>query len=617
MIRKGIPKRQKLLIIAACISFLFILYIYVLFSLQIIHGSEFTDRSRDISSKYTVIPAERGEIYDREGTTQLAFNTPSYVVLMTPGEIPKKQYDTVNLNLARLLGISKFDIDKKVPKELRRSYLSIPIRSNVPFEIISNIAENKHDLPGISWESKPMRVYPETESLSHILGYVGDITEDELNVMYNRGYKKDSIIGKTGIEKEYDELLQGKEGRKIKTVDVRGRTIDPEASFVAPKMGNNLILTIDTRIQTLAEKALGKRVGAVVVLKVATGEILAMVSYPYFNLNILSTDDGSKYYAKLLNAPNNPFINRAVDASYPPASTFKVIMSTAILQEKAFSPITKINCKGKLLYGNRIFNCHLKTGHGYMDLQHALAQSCDVYFWILGRDYLGINKIASYAREFGLGSSAQIDLPNQKEGFIPTPEWKERRFHEKWLGGDTMSCSIGQGYILATPLQLANMTAMVANSGIIYKPHLLKEIRDSQTGETVRKVKREVLINSTVDKEVWKTVQENMRYTISHGSPSYPMGNRFLKSAGKTGTAEVYPYKDSWHSIMVAYAPYDAPVEKQIAVAMIVEACNDWEWWSPYATNMILQGIFFNQTFEQAAEVLGFNHLAKHGNRRE
>ena len=247
-------------------------------------------------------------------------------------------------------------------------------------------------------------------------------------------------------------------------------------------MGNNLILTIDSDVQKLAEEALGKRVGAVVVLKPATGEILGMVSYPYFDSNIFSADDSSIEYNKLRNDEYKPLINRAVQYSYPPASTFKIIMSAAMLQEKAFPSAKKIECKGYMQYGGRTFHCHVhEPGHGWLDMQNAMAQSCDVYYWTVGRDYLGIEKIASYAREFGFGKSAQIDLPSQVVGRVPTAEWKFKTYNERWMGGDTMSCSIGQGYMEATPLQLADMIAMVANGGVIYKPHLLKEVRDSET----------------------------------------------------------------------------------------------------------------------------------------
>ena len=616
---KKFTKNTRLLIIQIIIASLFFIYVYTLFSLQVLQGNEYRSQSKTISSQVKIIPADRGEIFDRNAMLPMVINSDSFAVELTPGEIPKNYYDTVTSKLAALLEISKFDIDNKIPPSMRNSYSSIQIKANVPFEIISNIAENKTDLPGVSWISKPIRNYVEQGSISHVVGYVGDITQDELNRLYNKGYTKNSIIGKTGIESQYDEFLQGTPGRESKTVDVRGKIISDAPIIQPPKMGNNLVLTIDSTIQKLAEQTLGNRVGAIVVLKPSNGEVLAMVSYPYFDPNIFNTEQAGEYLQKLSSdEQGRPLINRAVNAVYPPASTFKIVMSTAMLQENAFPNDKKIECKGRMAYGNRIFHCHIKTpGHGWLDLKNAFAQSCDVYYWIIGRDYLGINKIASYAREFGFGQSAQIDLPSQQIGFVPTAEWKERRYHEKWLGGDTMSASIGQGYLLATPLQLADMVCMVTNSGVVYKPHLLKEVRDPVTSEVLIETKPEILLKSDIDKSVWKEMQETMRYMITDGTAQYPMNNKIVKAAGKTGTAEVAPYKTSWHSWMVCYAPYDAPVEDQVVISTIVEACNPWEWWAPYATNIILQGIFAKQTYEQAVKELGFTYLMKNRNRQE
>lgn len=617
--RGGAEKNLKLVFISAILTVSFAVYFYRLFTLQVIQGSEYRTKSKTISSQISVIPAQRGEIFDRNANLPMVINTDSFAVELTPGEIPKGRYDTVAAKLAALLGISKFDIDKKIPAASRREFSAFTIRSNVPFSVISNIAENRTDLPGVSWISKPIRNYVETGSIAHVIGYVGDITQDEMNVMYNKGYTRSSVVGKTGIEKQYDFLLQGTPGRVSRTVDVRGRILSDTPVIEPPKMGKNLVLTIDTTIQRLAEKTLGNRVGAIVVLRPSDGEVLAMVSYPYFDPNIFNTEEASRYFRKLTaDAKRLPLVNRAVNAVYPPASTFKIIMSTAMLQENVFPAAKKIECEGKLLYGGRTFHCHIhEPGHGWLNMKNALAQSCDIYYWALGRDFLGISKIAAYSRKFGLGQSAQIDLPSQQTGFVPTAEWKERRYHERWLGGDTMSCSIGQGYMLATPLQLADMTAMVANSGVIYKPHLLKEVRDPVSDEVIQKIERETLFKADIDPAVWKEVQEAMRYTIAFGTPQYPMHNRIVKAAGKTGTAEVAPYKTSWHSWMVAYAPYDAPPEKQVVVAAVIEACNPWEWWAPYATNIILQGIFAGQTYEEAVDALGFNALIKNNSRQE
>ncbi len=610
-------KNGKLLVLFIIIVASFIIYAIRLFSLQIVKGQNYRNQSERISTIVSRIPAQRGEIFDRNAIFPMVINNPSFAVDLTPGEIENEKFDTVVTKLAGYLGISKNEIDKKLPADVKKSFISYEVKNNVSFEIICNIAENITDLPGVSWRNKPIRNYVETGSICHVLGYVGDITREELNMLYNKGYTRNSVIGKTGIEKQYDELLQGKEGSVIRTVDVNNRVLNNEASIIPPESGKNLVLTIDSTIQTLAEKSLGNRVGSAIVLKPTTGEILAMVSYPYFDSNIFSGDDSAAQYTKLINEKNNPLLNRSVNATYPPASTFKTIMTAAILNEKAIPAEKKIECPGEIMYGGRKFSCHVKKpGHGFLDLKNALAQSCDVYFWIVGRDNLGVEKISSYAQEFGFGKSLEIDLPSQSFGFVPTAQWKEKRFHEKWLGGDTMNISIGQGYTTVTPLHVANMMAMVVNKGIIYKPHLLKEVRDPVSGEIIEEVKPQILQSSTIPEDVWKTVQENLRYTITNGTAVYPMNLKSVEIAGKTGTAEVNGYeKGHWHSWMVSYAPYNAPPEDQIVVVTLVEAVNDWEWWATYANSLIIQGIFNDQTYEEAVKVLGYKPNRNQGRR--
>lgn len=611
-------KNKKLFIMGIIIVVFFFIYVFRLFSMQIIEGEKYKSQSVNISQRSKIIPAQRGEIYDRNALFPLVVNSDSFAVDLTPAEIPNKKYDTVALKLASILGIKKSDIDKKVPPSVRRSYTAYEIKSNVPFNIISDIAENSNDLPGVSWRSKPTRNYVESGSIAHVLGYVGDITKEELKVMYNKGYSNNSIVGKTGIEKQYDSLLQGKSGLESRTVDVKGRLVSENSTFQAPEMGKNLVLTIDTKIQKLAEKALGERVGAAIVMKPSNGEVLAMVSYPYFDPNIFSTDDAAESFSKLANSPNNPLLNRTINARYPPASTFKVIMSVAMMAEDAF-PIDKtIECTGRMDYGDRYFKCHIGfPGHGFMDLKNGLAQSCNIYYWTIGRDYLGIDRIASYAKEFGYGQSFNIDLPSQSDGFVPTAQWKERRFHQRWLGGDTMNMSIGQSYLEVTPMHVANMMAMVVNEGVVYTPHLLKEVRDPVTGAVISVTQPKVLKQMNISKDIWRTIKEDLRYTVTDGSAQFPLKNKVVKIAGKTGTAEVTQYHDRWHSWFVCYAPFDAPPEEAVVVCVLVEAVNPWEWWAPYATNIIMQGIFADQTYEEAVDELGFKYIARPRGRQE
>lgn len=599
---------------------LFVAYGIKLFSMQIISGNVYRSKAENISQRISIIPAQRGEIYDRNFNQPIVLNIDSFAVQIAPAEIPKESISLVFQNVADIVGISKKSIDAKIPVQYYSMYQPIDIAVNVPFEVIAKLAERKSELPGVSWRSNPVRNYVDTGSLAHIIGYVGEITRDELKLLYNKGYQTGDIIGKAGIEKQYDEILRGKNGREIKIVDVRGKKITNIENTIkeSPEMGKNLILTIDRSMQTLAEKALGERMGSVVILRPSTGEILAMVSYPWYDPNIFNKNDAAIAYQQLLENPKKPLLNRAIQSSYPPASTFKVIMSTAILNEKAFPPEKTIECKGEISYGNRVWKCWIhKPGHGFLNLQQALAQSCDIYFWLVGRDYLGSERIVSYAKDFGFGDLTGIDIPGEVPGFIPTPQWKERRFHEKWLAGDTMNMSIGQGYTLVTPLQMANMVAMVVNNGTIYQPHLLKEIRDPVSGAIIKTIKPAVLHKSDIDTEVFQTVRDNMRSVITEGTARFPMNIKAVQVAGKTGTGEV-GLTDRWHSWFAAYAPYNSSnPDEQIVVSIIVEASNTWEWWAPYASAIIFQGIFAQQTYEEAVKALGLQYLMPQRERRE
>jgi penicillin-binding protein 2 len=599
---------------------IFVCYAARLFSMQILRGELYRSRAQNIARRTTVIPAQRGEIFDRAFNQPLVLNTDSFAVNITPAEVPPNGIKDLFDRVAAILEIDREQIDRKIPPQYYYLYQPIEIAVNVSLPLIAALAENADTLPGVSWQSKPMRNYGDSGSLSHILGYVGDITRDELTMLYNRGYQQGDVIGKAGIERQYDEILRGKKGQEIRTVDVRGRRIAGNSNNIRedPQMGKNLVLTIDRSIQSLAEKALGPRMGAVVVMRPATGEILAMVSYPWYDPNIFNRSDSGAEYQSLINNPNKPFLNRAIQSNYPPASTFKIVMSTGILAENAFSPDQLVDCHGEINYGDRQWRCHIRRpGHGRLNLHQAMAQSCDIYYWTVGRDYLGVERIVSYAMDYGLGEATGIDLPGEISGFIPTPQWKERRYHDRWQGGDTMNMSIGQGYTLVTPIQMANMVAMVVNGGKVYKPYLLKEVRDPISGAIERSIRPELLHESTIDKKVFEAVKRDMRGVITEGTARFPLSIRVVEIAGKTGTGEV-GLQDRWHSWFAAFAPYGAESsEDQIVVSLIVEAANTWEWWAPYASAIIFQGIFAHQTYEEAVAALGLQYLMPVQGRRE
>jgi penicillin-binding protein 2 len=597
----------------------FVLYAARLFSLQILSGELYRSRAQNISRRTTVIPAQRGEIYDRNFDQPLVLNTDSFAVSITPAEVPTGGIEDLFDRVAALLEIPREQIERKIPPQYYYLYQPVEIAVNVSFSLISALAENADTLPGLSWQSKPVRNYADSGSLSHVLGYMGDITRDELTMFYNRGYQQGDSIGKAGIERQYDEILRGQKGLETRIVDVQGRRIAGDSGNTRdpPQMGKNLVLTIDRSIQTLAEKALGPRIGAVVIMKPGTGEVLAMVSYPWYDPNIFSRGDIGAEYQSLINDPNKPFLNRAIQSSYPPASTFKIVMTTGILAENAFPPEQLVECQGEISYGDRQWRCHIRRpGHGKLNLHQAMAQSCDIFYWAVGRDYLKVENIVSYAMDYGFGETTGIDLPGEDSGFIPTPQWKERRYHERWQGGDTMNMSIGQGYTLVSPIQMANMIAMVVNDGKVYKPHVLKEVRDPISGAVEQSVRPELLHESMTDKRVFAALKQDMRGVISEGTARFPLNIRSVEIAGKTGTGEV-GLQDRWHSWFAAYAPYDAPVEEQVVVSIIVEAANSWEWWAPYASAIIFQGIFADQSYEEAVEALGLQHLAPIQGRRE
>ena len=438
---------------------------------------------------------------------------------------------------------------------------------------------------------------------------MGNINSEELHLLYNKGYDANSIIGKSGIEKEYDLLLKGNPGLKSITVDAKGRNVQEERYIRPPVPGKNIVLTIDRRIQELCEKALGERMGSVVVLKPATGEILAMVSYPSYDTNQFYTPDSANYYKALLENGNHPFLNRAIQSANAPASVFKTIMMTAILEENAFPPAKTIDCTGKLFLGNRIFNCHLKTGHGPLNLSDALKESCDVYFWEVGGNYLGPKKIEQYSRMMGLGEKTGIDLPGEVAGLVPNPDWKLNRINEMWVGGDTYNMSIGQGYTQVTTLQIADLIAMIVNEGTIYTPHILKEVRDVVTGEVVEKRTPRILHKADISSHTFHELKKAMRRVVSEGSIRRLFNNKVVEVAGKTGTGEV-GYLDRWTSWFASFGPYQAEKpEDQVVVVVMVEASNEWEWWAPKASNAIYQGIFADQSYEEVVKTLDIWYL--------
>jgi len=598
-------KKIRLIVVAFLISFVVLLFLVQLFLMQVVNTGKFSQDATTFSQRSVPVPAKRGEIFDRTHEKPLVLNVDSFQVNFNPAEVPVGSIPIVLSKLGVLLRVPFSELDKKIPQSLYASFQAIEIKKAVDYPTITRIAEDLDQFPGVSWESNPIRNYIDLGSLSHVVGYVGNITQDELQVLYNQGYGLRSVVGKSGIEKRFDLTLRGREGTKFRTVDVNGRNVGSIAKDeITPESGKDIVLTIDKSIQTLAEKALGKRMGSVVVLQPATGEVLAMVSYPYYDPNKFYTDEANQEFTRLQADPTFPFVNRSIQSVYPPGSTFKIIMTTAILGDKVLDPNRTFLCTGTVEVGDRVFKCNKLTGHGAMNLASGLAQSCNIYFYTAGLQFLGVDRIDDYATRFGLGQISGVDLPGEVTGLVPTPKWKERTLNYPWLGGDTVNLSIGQSYLLVSPIQMADAVAMASNAGKVYRPHLVKAIVDPATGG-VEETKPEVVYESTIPPEVWAQVQDDMRGVITQGTAAVVITTKAVKVAGKTGTAEDGSKGSSNHSWFVAYAPWDDPDPlKRIVVAVQVEKTNPWEWWAPKAADMIFQGIFAHQTYEEVLQTL-------------
>ena len=598
-------KKIRLIVVGVLIGAVVLMYLIQLFIMQVVNTGKFTQDATAFSQRSIPIPAKRGEIFDRTQDQPLVLNVDSFQVNFNPAEVAVGSIPTVLAKLGVLLRMPFAELDRRVPSTLYSSFQVIELKKAVDYATVTRIAENLDDYPGVSWDSNPIRSYVNLGSLSHVVGYVGNITQDELQVLYNQGYGLRSVVGKSGIEKRFDLTLRGREGTKFRTVDVNGRNVGSASKDeIIPESGKDVVLTIDRRIQTLAEKALGNRMGSVVVLQPATGEVLAMVSYPYYDPNKFYTDEANKEFTKLQTDPTFPFVNRSIQSVYPPGSTFKIIMTTAILGDKVLDPNRTILCTGTVEVGDRVFKCNKLTGHGAMNLANGLAQSCNIYFYTAGLQYLGVDRIDDYATRFGLGQTSGVDLPGEVAGLVPTPKWKERTLNYPWLGGDTVNLSIGQSYLLVSPIQMADAVAMASNAGKVYRPHLVKAIIDPATGAT-EETKPEVIYESTIAPEVWSQVQDDMRGVITNGTAAVVILTKAVKIAGKTGTAEDGSKGSSNHSWFVAYAPWDDPDPlKRVVVAVQVEKTNPWEWWAPKAADMIFQGIFAHQTYEEVVQTM-------------
>ncbi len=595
--------RESIIFLSVFMIAVFTVYIVRLFSLQIVDNYIYREQADEVSRRSEIIPTRRGEIYDRNFDQPLVTNIDTFAVMLDLSAVPADGLQDLIERLSETLGTESEYLWSRIPVRRNQSFADYEIWSGASYQQIASIAQEIDDYPGVRWEPRATRFYTNGALLSHVLGYTGEITSEELQILYNQGYAGARDIGKSGVERQYDTILRGEDGLRFGRVDARGRRIyDLEDS--PPTLGQSIVLTIDRHIQKLVEESLGPRNGAALVLDPSNGEIVAMASYPDYDPNLFYSPEAVPRVEQLNSDPRAPLLNRVIQASGSPASTFKTLLTAAVLQEGVIDPNEEIFCPGYVQVGDRIFRCHNLDGHGNLDLYGAMAESCNVYFYTVGREYLGVQAIVDYSLNFGFGDISGIDLPGEVRGLLPDPEWKERNVGVPWVGGDTVNMSIGQGYLAVTPLQMANMVAAIVNDGIVYQPHVLKEVRDQSTLELISRTEPRVLRDLGLKPDVFEEVREAMRQVITDGTAEVVITTPSTRVAGKTGTGQSGD-EERKHSWFIAYAPHDPlPGENQYVVVIWVDATNEWEWWAPKAANLIIHGIVNNLSFAETVEDL-------------
>ncbi len=546
--------------------------------LQVVSHEHYTTLSKDNRVKLQPLPPTRGLIYDRNGVI-LAQNLPAYSLEITPEKVESLE-QTIE-QLALILPISEEDRRRfKKLRRQRRRFDSIPIRVRLNDEEVARFAVNQHLFPGVDVKAKLLRDYPLGEHTAHLLGYVGRINQQELQLIDTSNYSGTSHIGKNGVEKTYESLLHGKVGLQQVEVNAKGRTLRV-LQEQPPIPGQDLQLSIDIQLQQTALKALGEFNGAVAAIEIETGGVLALVSKPGYDPNLFVEGISSKAYRALQKSPDKPLFNRAIRGQYPPGSTVKPFIGLAGLESGVVHFRQKNYCPGyyQLPGKEHKYRDWKKTGHGVTDMHKAIVQSCDVYYYELART-LGIDRLHGFLSNFGFGSKSGIDLTGESTGLLPSRAWKRRTRRAPWYPGETLIIGIGQGYFLATPLQLAVATATLANGGKRIRPRVVSSIRHGDgSQEELIPIVSQITQNNPLH---WQQITQAMTDVVQGPrGTARRIRNKKYRIAGKTGTAQVFSvgqdeeYDEKTvakrkrdHALFIAFAPAEMP---KIAVAVIVE----------------------------------------------
>jgi penicillin-binding protein 2 len=575
---RAVPPELEFRMVAAVavVALAFTLLAARLWYLQVERGPEMRSLSENNRIRLVRVPAARGVVYDRHGEI-LIDNRPSFDVVFVPEDARERRREVLR-NLAGYLGNEEPVLHQAMHAPTKRPpYEGIVLRRDVDWSGVVALEAHQLDLPGVSLQVAPRRYYPFGPLAAHLLGYVGEASESELRDGAN-GHRAGDLLGKAGVERSFDAALRGVPGGQQVEVDALGRRMRV-LEEVTDLPGETLTLTIDRDLQEMAERALGEADGAIVALDPRNGEVLAMVSHPAYDPNVFARGIRREEWRALIQDPKHPLNNRAVQGQYPPGSTFKIAVATGALEESVVTPFTSVSCSGGIPFGNHFFRCWRKGGHGTVNIHSAIVQSCDVFFYQVGRR-LGVDGIAEYAHRLGLGLPTGIRLEHEKAGTIPDTQWKRLRFKQPWFEGETLSVAIGQGYVTATPLQMANLAATIANGGVRYRPHYVKRVA-APDGSVREEPPPEVLGEARLKKSTLAQIRSAMRDVVmtenGTGKKARVVG---VEIAGKTGTSQVVKMGEDRarsnrgatvmrdHAWFIAYAPVDAP---EIAIACIVE----------------------------------------------
>ncbi len=577
--------RMRMYIFMSIAAIMFLILIIQVINLQMIQRRIYVRKAKLNMESKIPIPASRGLIFDRnyyvkDKRIALVSNRPSFNLVTIPANFrPKKKKNRearrkalerlkkVIQDLSQLIKINPAEVIKDIRS--RNSYERVIIKEDVDFNTIVKIASHQHRFPHIEWEDAPVRIYTYKNAFAHSIGYIGIIDRKEYKRLKKFGYKHYQKIGKSGIEKQYDTILKGKDGYIRRIVDVRNRT-EGEELGKKPVPGNNIVLTLDYNIQKVAHEAMGTMKGAAIAIKPATGEVVALVSKPDFDPNQIISKDNRKILVELYKNANKPFLNRTIQSRYPPASTFKLITAITGLETDNATPNTTFYCPGKYTlrgYKDRDYYC--LEAHGALNLIWAIGKSCNVYFYNLGYK-VGPTNILKYARYFGLNEKSGIDLMGEIRGFLPSKKWKLKTFGQPWFDGDTLNLSIGQGFVSVTPIEMANFVCGIVNNGIIYRPHIIKEIH--LNNNTIQRITKKKIRELPLSPLTLQTVKQGMRTAVTSGTCMFL---KSLKSplCGKTGTAQIRSQRKATkhHGWYLGYGPFGGTPEQSVVVVVFIE----------------------------------------------